>query len=248
MAEYLGFEPIKSGERYYISYTEEDNKKVGSITSYLNMMGVPMWYDHGFSVDYEREAVISKNLVESLAVIIFVSKNAFSDADAYMWTEYIAARNEKKVRYALWLDTVTVSDVDDELKTIYADILRLQEIKITSKLWKPEDIAWKTVRSFSLVWNDERLLECAFSLLKEKKYILAEQYCESVLDKNHRNGRAHLGRMMARLNVQSIEALVECHEPFDGNDDYTWYMIGKDRWIADEGAWLKYIVTDFRYE
>ena len=34
----------------------------------------------------------------------------------------------------------------------------------------------------------------------------------------------------------------------DGVDNWDWYMIGKDRWIADEGAWLKYIVNDFRYE
>ena len=47
MAADLGFQPVSSGERYFISYNTDDSARIRPIAQALNNAGVPMWYDRG---------------------------------------------------------------------------------------------------------------------------------------------------------------------------------------------------------
>ena len=55
MAKDLGFLPVSSGERYFISYITEDARRVGNIVCCMNNHGVPMWYDYGIKRGGELE-------------------------------------------------------------------------------------------------------------------------------------------------------------------------------------------------
>lgn len=59
MATNFGFEPVKTGERYFISYKTEDTERIGEIARCLNRMGVPMRYDYGIEEGKKWEAEIN---------------------------------------------------------------------------------------------------------------------------------------------------------------------------------------------
>lgn len=65
MAADFGFDPVKEGARYFISYTVEDRERVGEVVRCLNRAGVPLWYDRGSSTvvnGKDRLACISVNV------------------------------------------------------------------------------------------------------------------------------------------------------------------------------------------
>ena len=55
MSTDLGFMPVASGERYFISFKTEDAERVGEIARCPNGFGVPMWYDYGLEKGEEWE-------------------------------------------------------------------------------------------------------------------------------------------------------------------------------------------------
>ncbi|MBQ7036648.1 MAG: TIR domain-containing protein, partial [Clostridia bacterium] len=64
------------------------------------------------------------------------------------------------------------------------------------------------------------LLERAFMFLEDGDFTSANEYCEKVLDMDPKCARAYLGKLMAELLVRSEDALCNCEEPFDGEDNY----------------------------
>ena len=47
MSQYLGFQPTKNPNYYFVSYNNEDADRVGAITQKIAESGIDLWYDHG---------------------------------------------------------------------------------------------------------------------------------------------------------------------------------------------------------
>jgi len=64
------------------------------------------------------------------------------------------------------------------------------------------------------------LLRRAFIFLEDGDFEKADEYCEKVLDADPENAHAYLGKLMAELEVEKQEDLLDCNEPFDDNNNY----------------------------
>ena len=64
------------------------------------------------------------------------------------------------------------------------------------------------------------LLDRAFLFLEDCEWDSADEYCEKVLDRDPRNARAYLGKLMAELGVRKQDDLADCAQPFDENANY----------------------------
>lgn len=65
----------------------------------------------------------------------------------------------------------------------------------------------------------EPLLERVFMFLEDGKWSDADAYCERVLDKEPKNPKAYLGKLMAELKIGSVEGFMKIEKPFDGNNN-----------------------------
>jgi hypothetical protein len=74
MSADFGFEPVASGERYFISYKTEDAERVGEIARCLNGLGVPMWYDNALEKGEEWKKQIGRVLRDKNPKIPDVAK------------------------------------------------------------------------------------------------------------------------------------------------------------------------------
>ena len=68
--------------------------------------------------------------------------------------------------------------------------------------------------------NIAPLLKRAFMFLEDGDWTSANEYCEKVLDLDPECARAYLGKLMAQLKVHKQEALKDCAQPFDSNNNY----------------------------
>lgn len=141
MSADFGFEPVASGERYFISYKAEDAERVGAIARCLNGLGVPVWYDYGLLRGAERERQISRILrnKETKAVILFATDHVFSSEDNYVRNEYDFALLCKKEIYVVWLDDVKADDVREDLAFWFVEMRRRQGVQAFSQT--PAEIA-----------------------------------------------------------------------------------------------------------
>lgn len=64
------------------------------------------------------------------------------------------------------------------------------------------------------------LLERAFIFLEDGDWESAYKYCEKVLDRDPKNARAYLGKLLAELHISRPEDLAEYKEPFANNNNY----------------------------
>ena len=147
----FGFEPVKTGERYFISYKTEDTKIVGRIARCLNQKGVPMWYDYyGIEKGKRWEIEITKNIRECKAVILFATKNVFGHEDTYLRMEYKIAKRYNKTVYVVWLERPEVDDIHDDLLSWYFEVDELQGL-ITTTGEEPDEIAWRMIKEIPLI-------------------------------------------------------------------------------------------------
>ncbi len=88
--------------------------------------------------------------------------------------------------------------------------------------------------------NTAPLLKRAALFLEDGNWQEADQYCERVLDLDPENAQAYLYKLMAKLRVRTKEALRDCNEPFDNEDNYRKTLRFADKALAEE---LKGYVT-----
>ena len=79
----------------------------------------------------------------------------------------------------------------------------------------------------------EALLERAFNFLEDGDWITANQYSEKVLDRDPKNARAYLAKLMAELSVRKLEALKDCTKQFDDSKNYQKAIIFADDKLKD---------------
>ena len=219
MAGYLGFEPELTGERYFVSYKNEDSERIGGIACCLHEMGVRMWYDRGIEGGAAWNPIISENISECQAMIFFATKNTFSQTDSVCRLEYSTAHHLGKRIYVIWLDSFSIIDVNSSLRLWFNEVRDIQGLKMTKES-EDEIAAWKILEFFKLTFDQEKLLNCAESCLINKKYDTVGKYCKEVLKKNPNEGRVYLLNLMAEYRVQQIDALKNSDRPLDSSDNY----------------------------
>ena len=153
MATNFGFEPVLTGKRYFISYKTEDTGRVGEIARRFNQKGVPMWYDYGIPVGSRWRKEIEKNIIESEAVLIFITKNVFAHRNTYIVTEYKLAQLYKKRIIVIWLDDFGhhanhTDSVNARMLDWFKEIKELQGINVAGK--SLDEIVWIIINRLKL--------------------------------------------------------------------------------------------------
>lgn len=77
----------------------------------------------------------------------------------------------------------------------------------------------KIIEENSTASETAPLVERAFLFLEDGKWEQADAYCERVLDKEPKNSKAYLGKLMAELKINSVEKLNDVEIPFGENDN-----------------------------
>ena len=54
MSEYLGFDPTKEANYYFVSYNSGDSERLTGLLTKLNDSGIPLWYDYGLNYGDEE--------------------------------------------------------------------------------------------------------------------------------------------------------------------------------------------------
>lgn len=149
MAADFGFDPVKEGARYFISYTVEDRERVGEVVRCLNRAGVPLWYDRGLEYGREWERQISLHISECEALILFATRHLFTVDDDFVSVEYDLASGLEKKIFVVWLeDFSALSEVDVAKRVLYVRMKRLQGIFIKDE--SSSEVADWMIRAFGL--------------------------------------------------------------------------------------------------
>ena len=112
MSAYLGFEPTKNPEYFFVSYNNEDAPRVGAITQNMVASGVPLWYDHGIDYGDDWETVITDRIRNAQAIILFFTKGILQKSNSYVQKEYrIATQFFKKKVYVVLLDEIQKQEI-----------------------------------------------------------------------------------------------------------------------------------------
>ncbi|MBE6730899.1 MAG: toll/interleukin-1 receptor domain-containing protein [Ruminococcaceae bacterium] len=86
------------------------------------------------------------------------------------------------------------------------------------------------------------MLKRVFIFLEDGDWSSADEYCEKALDIDPENGEAYLGKLMAKLRVNSREALKNQAEPFDNNSDFKKAIrFGDSNLKAELNGYIDYI-------
>ena len=77
------------------------------------------------------------------------------------------------------------------------------------------------------------LLERGFLFLEDENWQKGDDFFELVLNKDPKNARAYLGKLLVDLEVSNPENLKDFHTPFDDNDNYQKIMRFADKSLKD---------------
>ena len=115
MSSYLGFQPTKSQDYYFVSYNNEDADRVGTITQKMAAAGVNLWYDHGIEYGDNWETVITERIQNAQAIVLFFTEGILQKSNSYVQKEYkIATEFFGKRVYVVLLDQISKDEVPME--------------------------------------------------------------------------------------------------------------------------------------
>lgn len=168
MATNFGFEPVITGEQYFISYNNQDSERIGAIARELHSMGIPMWYDKGILVGEEWEKQITLNIKNCKAVILFLTKALMMKENPYVQTEYNIALGYHKNVIIVYLDDVTFDDVIDNLKGWWFRLSKLHGIKLHNTT-NPNEIAINIAHALGYTNEELKILEEQHRLKEQQR-------------------------------------------------------------------------------
>ncbi len=148
----------------------------------------------------------------------------FKNMDAYNLPE------EFKNMQALYMGEVTFfGDLLDNIERVVGKV----NIKNTTE---------------AIVLNNENpdfapLLERGFLLLEDEKWQKGDDFFEMVLNKDPKNAKAYVGKLLVDLEVSKPENLEDFHTPFDDNDNYQKIMRFADKELKENIKKQNDIVT-----
>lgn len=129
MSAYLGFQPTKNPVYYFVSYNNEDAKRVGDIAKTMSYSGINLWYDHGIEYGDHWETIITERIQNAQAIILFFTRGILKKSNSYVQKEYKMATQfyDKKV-YIVMLDEIKNEEVPLEKVAWWIDINEKQSI------------------------------------------------------------------------------------------------------------------------
>lgn len=117
----------------------------------------------------------------------------------------------------------------------------IRGIKKLTEDTKPETVV-KETKVISESSSVAPLLKRTALFLEDGNWQEADQYCERVLDLDPENAQAYLYKLMAKLRVRIKEALRDCNEPFDNENNYRKTLRFADKALAEElNGYVTYI-------
>ena len=129
MSEYLGFTPTNEKDYFFLSYNNDDSKRVGDIAAAL-AAHIPIWYDYGIPYGEKWEEEISVKISDSRAVLLFFTRSILFKEESWVIKEFrISNRMNKKI-YVIMLDQIADSEVPAKRQSYWDDVLQLQNIVV----------------------------------------------------------------------------------------------------------------------
>lgn len=130
MSRFLGVEANNVGLFYFISYSNVDSERVSQIIQTMQKYDIQVWYDGGILLGQKWAKEIADNIQNSEAVIMFISKNTFSNEETYVKKEYDIAIIRNKPIYIVFLDALNPEDIPNGLIGWWIDIQGLQNLNV----------------------------------------------------------------------------------------------------------------------
>lgn len=136
MSKYLGFEPTKDPNYYFLSYNSEDVSRIIPIVKKLAADGIPLWNDYGLEYGKEWELQINTRIKASQAVILFFTKGILKKekSESYVYTEYQIATHYRKKIYVIIVDAFKDEDIPDHFVPWYLQVKEHHNISIINDM------------------------------------------------------------------------------------------------------------------
>ena len=84
MSAFLGFNPSKETDAYFLSYNNEESERISGLVCELYKQGVPLWYDYGLKYGEEWEHQIAERVKTCKAGLIFINADTFKKEDTFI--------------------------------------------------------------------------------------------------------------------------------------------------------------------
>ena len=239
----------------FICYKESDNNGQRTPDSVLAVDLYDQLTKEGFKVFCSRITLEDK-LGEKYEPYIFAALNsapvmvALGTKPEYFnavwvrneWSRYLTLikNGARKTLIPAYRD-MSPYDLPDEFAHLQAqDMSKLgfmqDLIRGVKKILEDKNSKTQTQQSTSTNTNSEfaPLLERAFMFIEDGDFAKADEYCEKVLDKDPKNSRAYLGKLMAEKRVKNREDFAKLKEPFGNNSNYQKIMRYGDEALVSE--------------
>ena len=227
----------KSEEPYdiFICYKETDEKGDRTIDSVIAQDVYDALTDKGYRVFFSRITLEDK-IGREYEPYIFAALNsakvmlAFGTKYEYFhavwvkneWSRFLKlmAKDKTKSLVPCYKD-LDAYDMPDEFKALQAQDMgkvgAIQDLVRGVEKLLPKNAESTTVKETVVVNNGagatvDSLLKRVFIFLEDGDFDSADEYCEKVLDLDPKNALAYLGKLMADLEVEKKEDLVNCKE------------------------------------
>ena len=127
MSQYLGFQPTKNPNYYFVSYNNEDADRVGAITQKIAESGIDLWYDHGIDYGTDWETVITERIEHAQAIVLFFTEGILHKKHSYVQKEYkIATEFYDKQIFVVLLDQINKEEVPSKQVAWWTEINEMQ--------------------------------------------------------------------------------------------------------------------------
>ena len=164
MSAFLGFNPSKETDAYFLSYNNEESERISGLVCELYKQGVPLWYDYGLKYGEEWEHQIAERVKTCKAVLIFITADTFRKADTYIRKEYnLATKVYKKTVYVVFMDQIEKRMVPLKMLYWWVEMSHLQCILAPTAQKIMEAIDFSVAQAvnmddLSLISSDELLI------------------------------------------------------------------------------------------
>lgn len=205
MSAYLGFNPSKETDAYFLSYNNEESERISGLVCELYKQGVPLWYDYGLKYGEEWERQIAEHIKNCKAVLIFITADTFKKADTYIRKEYnLATKVYKKTVYVVLLDQIEKSMIPLKMLYWWVEMSHLQCILTPTAQKIMEAIDFSVAKAVNMdnldTMTDDDLYDLGMSYLCGSDGIdsnlgLAFKLMKIAADRGDDRAQYQLGRM-----------------------------------------------------
>lgn len=199
MSAYLGIEPTKRPDYYFVSYNNEDAERLSPLMKQLVHYNVPLWYDYGLEYGEQWQTEIANRIQGCQAMLLFVTKGIFEKTKPYVTVEYeIATQYRDKKVYVILVDDIQKNEIPNSLLSWWIDISHKQTLPLY-RYNTPEERMEQFKRMLKIHSFEERtgtIMERYAELVRQGEITYAEQLLKAVLHGKELETKA---KIMSRL-------------------------------------------------